>query len=618
MKSKLNKIKLEKFDIAAIIFLILGIIFMIVRVQYSIADEDEGVYAAWVYRLCMGDGMIVDEWHLAQWMAFIVYPFAKIFYLIQGKTGEGIMLYFRFLYVVFQAAVSSVIYLRLRKKINYMAIFAAGFIFFCMPMYHIALSYISLGIGFVSLFMVLLIDKWKYDNLRIIVLGILFSLIVLCNPIMAIIFFVYALLCAVRGIGKRSEKLSKVMSKEEFGIKNFGLFFTGILIIFIIFILFVLSRASINDLIENIPMMLNDPEHTFGAGEQILTPLESLTTLLVGQPVLYIIGVPLLIVCLIDKKRLQHRKIYFSISLANSLYNIAYIMIARATYDWLGEGWICENDSPYYFWAMAIVSLGVTAFALTENRSKCIRQLLIVGFTYATMLDVSSDMSGWSFNQGCAVLLIASAYAIYDLIVEIKPEMNVEVPALDRIIAIALPVVLVLQMSMQIMMMADVKGTCIDIYYTDTSTMVRIDKGPMKGFIVPKETDDVYGLILDDLDYIVENCDGNFLSVGKKSWEYLYVNKRFATYCSWVHAGRWFGFEVYDYKDADRDRLLKYWEMKPDRIPEYIYVCEKNYEGYQIGREKLAERIKDDLCNIFNCTVTKGNVGYILHVEDFK
>ena len=110
------------------------------RCFYSVNTTDEAFYIGTIYRLWYGDGMLTDEWMPTQQMcSFWLIPFFALFRLILG-SNEGMMLAFRFLYIVSQLLISSYLYLRL-KKYGSMSIFA-GFFFLLSTAFNInSLSY---------------------------------------------------------------------------------------------------------------------------------------------------------------------------------------------------------------------------------------------------------------------------------------------------------------------------------------------------------------------------------------------------------------------------------------------------------------------------------------------
>ncbi len=84
------------------------------RCFYGFAHIDEALYLQIPYRLVQGDALFADEWHISQLSAFIVYPFISLFRTLNGGT-EGIMLFFRIMYMAAQLAATVVIWFNLKN-----------------------------------------------------------------------------------------------------------------------------------------------------------------------------------------------------------------------------------------------------------------------------------------------------------------------------------------------------------------------------------------------------------------------------------------------------------------------------------------------------------------------
>ena len=103
-----------RYDVLFILLILCGIGLYIYRLPYGMADVDETFYLSIPYRLCQGDALIVDEWHVSQLAGFLFYPIMWIYLKIVGST-EGIVLAFRCIYVVFQLLAATGVYCILRR-----------------------------------------------------------------------------------------------------------------------------------------------------------------------------------------------------------------------------------------------------------------------------------------------------------------------------------------------------------------------------------------------------------------------------------------------------------------------------------------------------------------------
>jgi hypothetical protein len=68
---------------------------------------DEAAYIAMPYRLWLGDRPLIDEYWVSQFPAILLEPFVATYIRLTGST-EGIILFFRHIYLVFSIATALV------------------------------------------------------------------------------------------------------------------------------------------------------------------------------------------------------------------------------------------------------------------------------------------------------------------------------------------------------------------------------------------------------------------------------------------------------------------------------------------------------------------------------
>ena len=88
---------------------------LLAKCRYGFANMDESFYLTIPYRLCQGDVLLLNEWHLSQLAGWILRLPMAVFLRINGST-EGICLWFRYLYVAAHLGVSLLLFFCLRKK----------------------------------------------------------------------------------------------------------------------------------------------------------------------------------------------------------------------------------------------------------------------------------------------------------------------------------------------------------------------------------------------------------------------------------------------------------------------------------------------------------------------
>ena len=95
--------------------IIAAFFFLLWKSKYGTGAYDEPFYLTIPHRISMGDGMFSEEWNFGQFSAFLMLPVMKLYLLVKGTT-EGIVLHFRYLYIVFQTVCTAVIYVNMRKR----------------------------------------------------------------------------------------------------------------------------------------------------------------------------------------------------------------------------------------------------------------------------------------------------------------------------------------------------------------------------------------------------------------------------------------------------------------------------------------------------------------------
>lgn len=107
-------INLNTLLFVAVILAILSALFF--RIHLGIEKTDEAFYAAQGFRLAAGNRPFADMWELTQTGYILLYPFFKIFYLLQGT--EGIQLALRYLNFFLAVLACIPLFLFLRKSMS--------------------------------------------------------------------------------------------------------------------------------------------------------------------------------------------------------------------------------------------------------------------------------------------------------------------------------------------------------------------------------------------------------------------------------------------------------------------------------------------------------------------
>ena len=73
------KKSVDKDIIAVISFFVFALLVYLYRINWGMASVDETFYLTTPFRLVQGDALLVDEWHVSQLSAVLIYPILKIY-----------------------------------------------------------------------------------------------------------------------------------------------------------------------------------------------------------------------------------------------------------------------------------------------------------------------------------------------------------------------------------------------------------------------------------------------------------------------------------------------------------------------------------------------------------
>ncbi len=204
---------------------------------------DEAFNIANAYRFFRGDALLVDDWSVQQLHSFTLLPLVSL-YLTIYKSTEGIVLYFRLCYFFIKITVAIWAYARLRKRTNYIYVVTAIILWYCFTPYNIEnITYQAMPLVYLFVITVILIEV-RSDK-EYIVIGILYALTVLSSPFWILDYIIILPI------------LTYVFRKEK--IKVLVRFHLGIGLVLALFLVFVLRRASILDLVLNVPNIFSNP-----------------------------------------------------------------------------------------------------------------------------------------------------------------------------------------------------------------------------------------------------------------------------------------------------------------------------------------------------------------------
>jgi hypothetical protein len=138
---------------------------------------------------------------------------------------------------------------------------------------------------------------------------------------------------------------------------------------------------------------------------------------------------------------------------------------------------------------------------------------------------------------------------------------------------------------------------------------VSLESGPEKGIKTTAAFAKIYNGILSDLSEIKKHSDGPVYVAMLYPWFYLYLDLPYATGSTWCLT-----YEVNF--EAEKQRLLDYCDLHPEKIPKTIYIPKTRERLYLPSLQKTKE-ILEQLHENFDFTAQESDYGYTLEIINY-
>ena len=537
MDSKIKKHSAlrDGFFIAGTVLLLF---FSLWKSRYGLGIYDEAFYLTIPYRMCHGDKLFLNEWHVSQLSALLQYPLMKLYLLVHSGT-DGIVLDFRHIYIAVNFAGGLLSYRRLRK---YGAGAAAAVLLYLLyaPYNIMALSYNSLGLLCGFLCAVYLATAAK--NTDYAVSGLFFAGLVLCQPLMLVEFaIVYPVLICAALILRRRELLRGLLW-----------FLLGCVILAAPVLIYFIFSVGISNILAAIPLMMNDPEHNMGELLSVSFIYRSIVDYYLPEipaglkfisrsvlKVFYFGFVPICAAVLLDRGRRRRAALYLSLSaLLCTLIGAAYMLLYpyKSTY----ISYVNYLLFPWLLHGICLMPL------LTKSERWQLSLFYALGFLHA--------LSFLTSNQGGNVFSIALLPAcLASIMLSIK-----YCSSLGR--AKAVPVFICTAVSAALLLYVRA-GYCFmspPVSQFDAQCV----SGPAAGICAAEDDAvrcDSVSLSMKSKNF---DADGNTLFLATDPLFYLCTDTGLAQYSAWL------SFNI----DSTPSRLEAYYSLNPDKRPDTIVI----------------------------------------------
>ncbi|MBQ6221071.1 MAG: hypothetical protein IJJ44_00450 [Solobacterium sp.] len=518
-----------------LIILFINTLVLLFHAQYGFCQTDEPFYAALVHRLYLGEAPVVNEWHLTQLYAPVFLPFYALF---RGLTGSAdyTILYFRVLRILLAFGASVFLYHNVCRNYGVIPGIIAGLLVQVYSRANInGCSYYTVFYIFVSAAGVLTSLCMNEDThpakrkIYAFLCGIMYSLSVLCNPYFALPVVIMWMILVLRGNRSVRESCLYVLA--------------GILASAFVYLVFLLSRASVAEMLKSLPyILMNDDDHMIKVIDivylAVLQALEYMDLLSLAA-----VAGTFVIAFIYRKKEfpLPARVVYLLLSIAAMIkslskikYGVCFVSLLPVTLIgfplFLRKLHLHQFDLGFVFYLIGGFSAVVFMLA-----SVTVIDAMTIGFalcTISTICMLSEVIQGVS-TRGIGDQLLYLCLCILIL-----------VPCYCHRIF----------------------GTYRDTTLAKMNT--RIEQGPARGlYTSPKharEHDHIYEAVMTQYR---KDPDAQVMFSKELPWAYLCTDWGYGSPSAW-------GNEV-------ANPVLKdYYELFPDKVPDYVYIFETEVAGY--------------------------------------
>ncbi len=536
-----SKKKVDKYDVVFVFLLIIGLVFLCWKAKYGSADKDESFYITISYRMWQGDALYFDEMHIAQTFAFLTYPIMHL-YMLLFKSTQGIVLFYRYVYIIAQIITSVFLYIRFRDISKTGAIVASFVFLMFAPFNEMALYYNTIGIVSLTVSLTLLLTHKKKTEL--IIAGVFFAGSVLCNPYNAITYFVYSILVLSFHIAKKQ--------KEPVDKESWFYITLGIIILAACFILFVFSKIEVKTFMKNLPYLVRDENHEFRTFFEIMKTYLIYSFAFTNYTLyLYLVLLVIFIISSFDKNKTKNRYLYFISYMLNGMMLLLFVYLA-------------DNNVNYIMFPLNTVGLLCGTLSERKDTKRIMFLYSAPAFMYTIYVHATSNVGSGAICSSSVVCLVSCIVIVCCVFEEIIKKDNHK-RIMSSMISFAFVALMVFQTGTEVYLRYT---SCFPdpLYMQDTI----IESGPCKGIIEEGREKDAYDKTLDLLEHIRNNYpERKVLFLCHPTWIYLAAEEY--SNCS---TSSWNSMHQSKYNYVSN----YYYSVNSEKIPEIIIAGYDMYD----------------------------------------
>lgn len=508
-------------------------LFLFWKCRFGCAFFDEPLALVIPYRLCRGDCLLTQEWHVTQLSAFPLFPAMKLYLSAAGGT-EGIVLHFRYLYTAVWGLAACFFFHRLSRFDRVGAACASLAFLLYAPFGIMTLDYNSLGILFLLNAGILACTQSGNRASCYVLSGLFLAGAVLCCPYLVLLYALFTLVAIVWHRWKNGAILRAWLFVS-----------VGCALLLAVFLAFLLSRTSFDEIRRTLPVMLTDPEHP---GRNLFTLVYGYGRELLLCCRMFVPGMILFSAALITALCARRKKAGFVLScLAFLLMEVDFLL-----------------EEPYLNLLMFPINLPGLYCAICSCRKEvrlpffC---LWLPGGVYTFCIHMASNQGFYAIASASTVMSLASCVMIA---VFVREELSTEKKQQMRtVMLLSMLLLFTFQLTAEAearyQLAFNEKGMP---YLTQMAT-----SGPEKGIIMSPERYEIYMRYEADVQPIrIQDDIEKVLFFSTATHLYLSAEKDVAAYSSWLSG----------VNSKSLDRLEQYYELFPNKRPDAVYLEKKD------------------------------------------
>lgn len=520
--------------------LLVTALFLLWKCRYGFGDKDEAFYLSVPLRLLQGDALLVHEWHPSQMAGVLSLPVVWVLRMLCGGT-DGIILAMRYATVTLQCALSLFVYHRLKRYSRIGAACGAISLALYTPYGITALSYNSMGIMLMVLSGTALLPDGRAAHRLGFLSGFSYAAACLCCPHLAAVYVLYLAAVLLRTLYIHRTRRG---GKGDPAVVRLCRFTAGAAAAAVLFAAFVFSRASLRDVLQALPHILEDPEHQLvSMAWRVKDYFRSFLTVTKSPVWVYALTAMVMLICCLDRKRASRKALYFGMAWGCTV-------VLMLSYAWK------LRYLNMLMWPINI--LGLMAALLSGNRG--IRQLFaclwIPGMLYSFCIHISSNQRFYAIASASSVACLGSIVMCAVFLHELAREQRA---GKQRALAWGM---LVIVLGIQLTTQAHLRWTNVFGESGMAGQTVLLKEGPEAGLLVTAQKAEAYEASLEDIRRLKEEGFRRMLFLSEDTWDYLMGDFEICSYSAWLSG----------INETTLLRLQAYYQMHEEKMPDAVYA----------------------------------------------